>query len=305
MSWEPFQVRVPASTSNLGPGFDTLSAALSLYLTLGVEPIEGGGLEWPPDWSLPLEENVLDRSLRVAFSTLGAEVPGIRLGIDNPIPLTRGLGSSGAAIIAGIKIAEQITGERFSNDDALRIAYPLEGHPDNLAASLLGGWALSWTSGSRVRSLRLRSALRCRFVVAVPDQAISTPEARAILPRSYDLATAVFNIQRSSLLVHALHTGEAHLLREATLDRLHQSYRASLVPGLEEVLAGPPPDRDWSASLLGTFISGSGSTVIALAAGREAEIGAWMVRTLAAAGTRARFRVLDLDTHGARVEESA
>ena len=305
MSWEPFQVRVPASTSNLGPGFDTLSAALSLYLTLGVEPIEGGGLEWPPDWNLPLEENVLDRSLRVAFSTLGVEVPGIRLGIDNPIPLTRGLGSSGAAIIAGIKIAEQITGERFSNDDALRIAYPLEGHPDNLAASLLGGWALSWTSGSRVRSLRLRSALRCRFVVAVPDQAISTPEARAILPRSYDLATAVFNIQRSSLLVHALHTGEAHLLREATLDRLHQSYRASLVPGLEEVLAGPPPDRDWSASLLGTFISGSGSTVITLAAGREAEIGAWMVRTLAAAGTRARYRVLDLDTHGARVEESA
>ena len=304
MSWDPFQVRVPASTSNLGPGFDTLSAALSLYLTIGVEPIEGVGVEWPPDWSLPLEENVLDRSLRTALSNLGAGLPGIRLSIGNPIPLTRGLGSSGAAIIAGIKIAEQITGERFSDGDALRIAFPLEGHPDNLAASLLGGWVLSWTSGSRVHSLRLRSALRCRFVVAVPDQAISTPEARSILPRSYDLATAVFNIQRASLLVHALHTGEARLLREATLDRIHQSYRASLVPGLDEVLAGPPPESDWSASLLGTFISGSGSTVIALVAGREAEVGAWMVRTLAAAGTRARFRVLDLDTQGARVEKS-
>lgn len=305
MSWKPFQVRVPASTSNLGPGFDTLSAALSLYLTVGVEPIAGGGLEWPPAWSLPLEENVLDRSLRVAFPTLGVELPGIRLAIDNPIPLTRGLGSSGAAIIAGIKIAEKITGERLSNDDTLRIAYPLEGHPDNLAASLLGGWVLSWTSGSRVRSLRLGSALRCRFVVAVPDQAISTPEARAILPRYYDLATTVFNIQRSSLLVHALHTGEARLLREATLDRVHQPYRASLVPGLEEVLAGPPAEGDWSASFLGTFISGSGSTVIALAAGREAEIGDWMVRTLAAAGTRAQFRVLDLDTQGAQVKRPA
>ncbi len=305
MSWEPFQVRVPASTSNLGPGFDTLSAALSLYLTIGVESVEGAGVEWPPDWSLPLEENVLDRSLRAAFSDLGAEPPGVRLGIDNPIPLTRGLGSSGAAIIAGIKIAEQITGERFSDEDALRIAYPLEGHPDNLAASLLGGWVLSWTSGSRVRSLRLHSALRCRFVVAVPDQTISTPDARAILPRSYDLATAVFNIQRSSLLVHALHSGEARLLREATLDRLHQPYRASLVPGLEGVLSGPSQKPGWSESLLGTFISGSGSTVIALADGREAEIGNWMVRTLAAAGTRARFRVLDLDTRGARIERPA
>ena len=305
MSWDPFQVRVPASTSNLGPGFDTLSAALSLYLTIGLEPAAGARLQWPADWNLPLEENVLDRSLRAAFSTLGVPLPGIRLKIDNPIPLTRGLGSSGAAIIAGIKIAEQITGERFSDDEALRIAYPLEGHPDNLAASLLGGWVLSWTSGARVRSLRLPSALRCRFVVAVPDQAVSTPEARAILPRSYDLATAVFNIQRSSLLVHALHTGEAQLLREATLDRLHQSYRASLVPGLEEVLSGPSQETAWSGSLLGAFISGSGSTVIALADGREAEIGDWMVRTLAAAGTRARFQVLDLDTRGARVERSA
>ena len=104
-------------------------------------------MEWPPDWSLPLEENVLDRSLRAAFSSLGTGLPGIRLSIGNPIPLTRGLGSSGAAIIAGIKIAEQITGERFSDGDALRIAFPLEGHPDNLAASLLGGWVLSWTSG--------------------------------------------------------------------------------------------------------------------------------------------------------------
>lgn len=305
MSWEPFQVRVPASTSNLGPGFDTLSAALSLYLTIGVESIEGAGVEWPQDWSLPLEENVLDRSLRTVFSSLGARLPGIRLSIDNPIPLTRGLGSSGAAIIAGIKIAEQITGERFSDDDALRIAYPLEGHPDNLAASLLGGWVLSWTSGSRVHSLRLRSALRCRFVVTVPDQTISTPEARAILPGSHDLAAAVFNIQRSSLLVHALHSGEARLLREATLDRLHQPYRASLVPGLARVLAGPSRKPGWSESLLGTFISGSGSTVIALADGREAEIGNWMVRTLAAAGTRAQFRVLDLDTHGARIEGSS
>ena len=305
MSWEPFQVRVPASTSNLGPGFDTLSAALSLHLTIGVESIEGAGVEWPPDWSLPLEENVLDRSLRTAFSNLGAGLPAIRLSIDNPIPLTRGLGSSGAAIIAGIKIAEQITGERLSDDDALRIAFPLEGHPDNLAASLLGGWVLSWTSGSRVHSLRLRSALRCRFVVAVPDQAVSTPEARAILPGSYDLAAAVFNIQRSSLLVHALHSGEARLLREATLDRLHQPYRASLVPGLAKVLSGPSRNPGWSESLLGTFISGSGSTVIALADGREAEIGAWMIRTLAAAGTPAQLRVLDLDLQGARIEGSA
>ena len=301
MSWQPFKVRVPASTSNLGPGFDTLSASLSLYLTVDVEPIKGEQLEWPSDWSMPLEENVLHRSIYAAFSNLGFEVPGIRLRINNPIPLRRGLGSSGAAIIAGIKIAEEITGECLSTKRALEIAYPLEGHPDNVAASWLGGWVLSWTGNSNIRSLRLTSALTCRFVVAIPRMSIATQEARAILPPSYSLSEAVFNIQRSSLLVHALHSGNTLLLRDATQDRLHQSYRARQVPGLQKLLSGPSPEVDWSPSMLGLFISGSGSTVIALASGYETKIGAWMVQTLEEAGTPAHYQILDLDAEGARV----
>lgn len=296
-----FRVKVPASTSNLGSGFDTVSAALSLYLRVEAEPSSEPGIDWISGWEGP-EENVLDKAIRATMSELGAGQPGVRLRMENPIPLKRGLGSSGSAIVAGIKIAEGLTGTSLSTEEALRIAYPLEGHPDNLAASLLGGWALSRLSRDGVKVERIESRLKCRFVVAVPEKTVSTAEARGILPKSYPLSDAVFNLQRCALLVHALHTGREDLVGEAVQDALHQPYRARLAPGTAELL-----DRDGLPAglldpVLGVSISGSGSAILALVSSHEEAVGEWMVNRLAESGSKAGYLVLDLDDQGARLE---
>ena len=302
---DSFSVRVPASTSNLGSGFDTVSAALGLYLTVQVEPTAGKQIEWAQgaDSALSFSEkdNLILRSMHEAFSLLGVPPPGLRISMDNPVPLKRGLGSSAAAIIAGIKIAETITGSDFGTEQIFQVAYPLEGHPDNLSASLLGGWVVSWTSDEKMQAEKLLSALSCRFVLAIPETPISTREARAILPEKYSLQDATHNVQRCALLIHALNSGRKDLLREATSDRLHQSFRAQLVPGIQQLLDLENLDPGLSASLLGISISGSGSAVIAMVDDHEEEIGGWMVETLSAQDTQAGFRVFDLDTAGAQV----
>ena len=302
---EPFSVRVPASTSNLGSGFDTVSAALSLYLTVQVESTGGKQIEWvqgkDSGLSFSEEDNLISRSLHEACLFLGSKPPGLRISIDNPVPLKRGLGSSAAAIIAGIKIAESISRSSLDADQIFQLAYPLEGHPDNLAASLLGGWVCSWVSDKKMQAQKLLSTLSCRFVLAIPQTMVSTREARASLPKSYSLEDATYNLQRCALLIHALNSGRKDLLREATSDRLHQPFRAQLVPGMKQLLNLEKLDPELSGSLLGISISGSGSAAIALADGHYDEIGGWMLETLSAQNTRASSRVLDLDTAGAQV----
>ncbi len=298
---ESFRVEVPASTSNLGSGFDTVSAALSLYLRVEAEPAAEPGIEWVSGWD-GSEENILDKALMATLAALGAGRKGVRLRMENPIPLKRGLGSSGAAIVAGIKIAERLAGASLTTAEILGIAYPLEGHPDNLAASLLGGWALSRLGPDGVKVERITARLRCRFVVAIPEKTVSTAEAREILPKSYPLADAVFNLQRCALLVHALHEGRKELLGEAVQDALHQPYRARLAPGTADLLAARGLPANLRESLLGVTISGSGSTILALVDGHEEAVGHWMVERLAEAGSMARFRILDLAEKGVSVE---
>ena len=303
---ESFTVQVPGSTANLGSGFDTVSAALSLRLSLQVQSSEGGVVEWvqgsDPTSILPGGDNLVQKALDDALKFLGAECCGLRINMHNPIPLKRGLGSSAAAIVAGIKIAERISGVNLDVQQVFDLALSLEGHPDNLAASLLGGWVLSRVSNGRMQAERLYSPLDCRFVLCVPETLIATPEARSILPRKYPLEDVTFNLQRCALLVHALHAGRAELLREATSDRLHQPFRSRLVPGLQEMLNLEKLSPDLAASLLAISISGSGSAVVALVDSHSKDIGHWMVETLASHGTASNHQVLDLDTAGAKVE---
>ena len=301
----PFTVRVPASTSNLGSGFDTVSAALGLYLKIRVEPIEGSRIEWvkgqQPGSIFPAENNLVEKALEATFGLFGTQPTGLRISMDNPIPLQRGLGSSGAAIIAGIKIAEMVCEKPLEPETVFELAYPLEGHPDNLAASLLGGWVLSRTSDGKMRAERLPSSLSCRFVLSIPEQTVSTREARDILPEGYPLSDVTYNLQRCALLVHALHSGAEEMLREATSDHLHQPYRARLVPGMEQLLNWEGLSRSLSRSVLAVSISGSGSAAVALAQDHWQEIGEWMVKAFSDQGTRASYQILNLDSEGARV----
>jgi homoserine kinase len=298
---QPFNVIVPASTSNLGSGFDTISAALGLYLKMSVTRRSGESIRWRGE--IP-EVNIAEVALQKTLHFLGQPAGGFEVSMENPIPLKRGLGSSGAAIVGGIKIGEAISGQTLTTPQILDLALPLEGHPDNLSASLLGGWVLSCSDGNRLRTERIDSTLRCRFIAAVPDLEVSTQRAREILPEKYPLDDVIFGLQHCGLLVHALHRGDGSLLREATRDRIHQPYRSRLVPGIELLLRHRDLPPAVASDLLSVTISGSGSTVLAIASGSFEAIAAWMRQTLANQGIESKTLLLDLDTRGVRIEDA-
>ncbi|HRV07914.1 MAG TPA: homoserine kinase [Acidobacteriota bacterium] len=298
-----FRVRVPGSTSNLGSGFDAFSAALSLYLSVDVTLVPGHGLHWPDELSSAPEENAILQGLLCGSRQWEVQLPGLQFRVHNEIPLGRGLGSSGAAFVAGLRIAEHLSGASRSREEILQLAYRLEGHPDNVAASLLGGWVLSWTDGESVCAVGLPARLECRFVTVIPELRISTADARRILPASYGLQDAVFNLQRSALLVFALLQGRGELLAEATRDRLHQPYRARLIPGAAEILAREGVPAELKDGLLAVTVSGSGSTLLALV-GKEGDASAvadWMLQRLARHGVKATSRILELVQEGGGV----
>jgi len=301
---ERIKVRIPGSTSNLGSGFDTISAALGIYLDISAEVVSEGELVWPDGFNLPPEENMILQALEAACSHLGFKRPGLRFGITNEIPLKRGLGSSAAAIIGGIKLAEGLSGKSLSRDAVFEIAYPLENHPDNLAASCLGGWALSLVSEGRMRAESLESKLNVKYVVVIPEYTVSTREARDILPGSYSLGDAVYNLQRVALMVHAVMEGRSDLLRESSGDRLHQEFRASLVPGMSQILQQEFSERFYPDGLLSVTVSGSGSAMLALVEddGNPETVGREISEIFGANGVEARWRVLELDRKGARYE---
>jgi homoserine kinase len=298
MSPKVFEIIVPGSTSNLGSGFDTISAALKLFLRIRVVPGPAKDIVWTGD--IP-EENILERAFLNALEFMGCEQPGLTIAVDNEIPLGRGLGSSGAAIVAGIKIAEHIACRSLTTEEVMGIAMPLEGHPENVAASLLGGWVISRSLGEKVGCETIQSALQCHFILAVPKAVVSTQKARQILPKSYSLEDTVFNLQRCALFIHALHTGNKTLLREATQDRIHQSYRARLVKGLGSLLELQGLPSRIQGRLLSLTISGSGPTMLALVDGEKDAVGSWMKESLRSRGTEVRIYDLALALRGAQL----
>ncbi len=305
------RVRVPATTSNLGPGFDAVGLALRLHNTLALEgaetpaiEIEGEGAE-----TLPRDPSHLAyrAALAIAEHPLAEHAGGGRGGRArlrafhlrqvNRIPLARGLGSSAAAILGGAVAANALLGGPLDTQALLDLATEMEGHPDNVAPALLGGAVVCARTPDGVRWLRVGTP-RLAAVVAVPDFAVSTQEARRLLPAQVPFADAVFNVTRTALLIAALTAGRTDLLGEATQDRLHQPYRARLVPGLADVFAAAR-----RAGAHGVALSGSGPTVLAF--GDAPGIGEAMAAAFRAAGAGCRILRVEIDTDGAVVEEGA
>jgi homoserine kinase len=261
---EPVSVSTPATSANLGPGFDALGLALTLYddLTATVTgdsfrvAVRGEGAgDLPTD-----EDHLVVRAMLAAFDALGERPRGVSVECHNRIPQARGLGSSSAAIVGGIQLARGLVagGRRLLGDeDALRLAARLEGHPDNVAPCLLGGFTIAWTEGSGARAVRLATADGVRPTVFVPSERGYTASARAALPPSVPHADAAFNAGRSALLTHAL-TSDPALLLAATEDRLHQGYRAEAMPGTASLVAG------LRSVGVAAVVSGAGPSVLAL-----------------------------------------
>ncbi len=254
------RVRVPASSANLGPGFDALGLALSVYLECRWEPAEKLKIEATGRdaelISLDEDNLIWATALRVA-ADLGETLPPIHLVINNDIPLGKGLGSSAAALTAGVVIAEQLLGLHWKPPRILDEAARIEGHPDNVAACVLGSIVASAIdSGGVARAVRLELPQKYDCAVVVPDFALATSKARSVLPATYSKQDAIFNVQRSALLIAALVTGTTTAFPTALEDRFHQPYRAPLVPGLEEILRLRAP------GLLGCCLSGAGPSVL-------------------------------------------
>lgn len=281
-------VKVPASTANLGPGFDSLGMALSLYTWIEMKQsdetvfhLHGEGKdELPRDKS-----NLVYKVAQMVFLEAGVSVPELEIAMYSEIPLTRGLGSSATAIIGALAAANALIGEPLSRDRLFQMATALEGHPDNVGASLFGGIIVAAWDGETAQHVRLEPPSQLETLVAIPAFQLSTEKARHALPSGVSMADAVFNVGRSSLLVAALASGELGLIRHAMRDRLHQPYRAALIPGMTEIL-----ERAAEYGALGAALSGAGPTLIAFvdAAGSEkAALESFLQRTLQKEGIAA------------------
>ena len=258
------EIRVPASTSNLGPGFDTLSVALDLYLRLRVLDVCAGGadhLDLEFDSAAPAGENRIETAYRLACRRFGMPSLGLQVSVSSEIPMAAGLGSSAAAAVGGLRLYEAARGIELDAADILELATELEGHPDNASAALLGGITVSCQcDDGRIIARSWQWPPAIRFVVVTPDLPLGTKEARGVLPATVPLRDAVANLQRALLLVRALESGRYDDIREAVNDRWHQPARACLVPGLSEAIALDHP------AVLGVCLSGAGPSVLALAA---------------------------------------
>jgi len=262
------ELRIPASVSNLGPGFDALSVAVQLFMRVRVvEMLPGSPGVFDAEFAgrKPEGENRIEAAFRHAATRPGAAQPcGMRVEISSEIPAGAGLGSSGAATIAGLRLYELATAP-VTSDRLLAMANEMEGHPDNAAASLLGGFTVSCVHDDGRVTARCRPwPAAVQFVVATPDGGLDTRQARRVLPATVPLRDAVFNLQRALLLLRAIENGTYGDVREAMRDRWHQPIRASLVPGLDAALALDDPE------ILGVCLSGSGPSVVALVNGDAA-----------------------------------
>jgi homoserine kinase len=294
-----FSVVVPASSANVGCAFDCAAIALNLYLRASATPSKSVQVSYrganadqiPRDAS-----NLILKAMQSAAAAMHASLPSVRLDVQNDIPLGVGLGSSAAAIVAGILLGGKLCGTELSSADALRLAAEIEGHPDNVAAALHGGFVVAAMpeDAESILTAKANVSQALDFIAVIPDVALPTEKARAVLPPQYSRRDVVANLQRTALLAANFFSG-GELSPELFRDALHQPYRSPLVPGIAECLAFR------HAGLAGVFLSGAGSAVMAIVRHSSREIGDALVGEFQRKGTAARSLALKADNSGAKV----
>ena len=297
------KVRVPGTSANCGPGFDCLGVACTIYneleLTLLEEErldieITGDGAE-----NIPVDErNIVWRSIQKLLERAGKaqEYKGAVIRMNNGVPLSRGLGSSATAIVGGLKAANECLGNPFTNRDLLQMATEIEGHPDNVAPAIFGGFTISIVRNGKPECFSLMPKLPLKLVVTVPDFFLPTKAARAVLPAEVPMKDAVFNIGRAAMLTAALCKGNKSFLRSVFDDALHQPYRAKLIPGMYDVFKAAR-----AAGALGASMSGAGPCLIAFTVENADAVGMAMRDAFARNNVKSEYHVFDIDGTGATV----
>jgi homoserine kinase len=292
------KARVPASTSNLGSGFDAFGLALQLYLAVQME-ISPEGLQILPSGEgashIPTHEgNLIFRSTKKLFEKVGQPLPGLKIIIENKIPLFRGLGSSGAATIAGLVCGARLANSNLPHEAILSLAQEIEGHPENAASSLLGGLTINCVEANgQVICKKVEVDDKLKAVLLIPETTIATHEARRVLPKTVSHQDAVFNLQRSALLAHAFTSRDYDALKVAMQDKLHQPYRKHLIPHYDEF-----ETLGYENGALGVCISGSGSTVLGLTLGDGKKLQNCWEEKAASLSMKAQVIVTGIDSAG-------
>lgn len=296
-------VKVPATSANCGPGFDSLGLACSLYNTFTLSCVDEPGIRLAvagqgEGFLKPSEKNFAVMAVRRVLNEAGCRQPGLDITMRNDIPMSRGLGSSAAAIVGGMAAANAVLGGLLTRERIFELAAEMEGHPDNVAPAIYGGFTVSFTENGAPYCMRLEPPDGLRMIAIVPDFPLSTKLARGVLPKKVPYRDAVFNIGRAALLAASIAKGDTSFLRFSMKDKLHQPYRGKFIPGMENVFAAAE-----KAGALGSFISGSGSALMAfLPQDADAEgIGRKMCAEFGKFGKTAVCRVLGFDLNGVRV----
>lgn len=289
MPFDKVTVRVPATTANLGPGFDCLGIALDFYNSVTVARSDRFSISISGEGSRVLSrgpDNRIYQSILAVFNKIGQKAPELDIHCENEIPLSRGLGSSAAAAVAGLVAANLLNGERLSAEELLQIAASIEGHADNVAPALFGGCQVVVRENDQFLHTLMPLPTGIEFVLLIPDQAMSTKQARALLPAQVSREDAVYNLGRVGLLLAALASGELQHLRIATQDRLHQPARQSLFPAMGDIIKAA-----LEAGARGAFLSGAGSTIAALSTENSDAIGRAMRAAARKAGIESKIRI--------------
>jgi homoserine kinase len=260
------EIRVPATSANMGPGFDCLGVALNLYNNFYIEEIEEGLEIVNCEEAYRNKDNLVYTSMKKCFQLIGYKHKGLKIRFNPAIPASRGLGSSASCILGGVLAANEIGKGNLSKDEILELATVIEGHPDNIAPALFGGMTVSIKEGKRVCYEKINLPEGMKFCAIIPEFTLSTKEARAVLPHKIPYIDGVFNVGRVSLLIAALTNGNLEQLKFACKDRLHEIYRGSLIENYNEII-----EESARLNSLSVFLSGAGPTIMTMLKEDEVE----------------------------------
>ena len=263
-------IQIPATSANMGPGFDSIGIAVQLYNHIWVEEQTTGlTIEVKRQQAIPVptdETNLIYQTMKYFYDQKGLKMPGIHIIQEDYIPMVRGLGSSAACIVGGLFAANELAGGICDRDELAQIAAQLEGHPDNSNPAIFGSMVVGALNEKEMKHVRLELPEDLIFAIMVPDCPVSTAKARAVLPDAYSRADMVFNASRAALLIGSMMAGKYENFDMAMEDRVHQPYRAALIPGMDEIFAHA---KDFGAAA--SYLSGAGSTLMAMVTKDKAE----------------------------------
>ena len=294
-------IKVPATSANMGPGFDSIGVALELYNHLWFEEIEQGVeiiVKKEHEIKIPTDKNnLIYKTMVDFFAETGNVMPGVRLIQKDDIPMVRGLGSSAACIVAGLLAANHMSGCHYSREQLAQIAAKIEGHPDNSNPALFGGMVVGALDHNEMRHVKLDLPKDLVFAIMVPDFPVSTEDSRKVLPDMYTKTDAVFNASRAALLVASIYAGDYENLAMAMQDRIHQPYRSQLIPDMDRIFKAA---KNYGA--LATYLSGAGSTLMAVLTDDKTEVFQQkMAAYLKAIPNEWQLTLLKPDTKGAQL----